>query len=110
MGQQGGGEVWGMAGALNALLPFEFGPHCRRITPAAGVTADNDRAASRFQGGCVQLDLRKASLVFAYYLLLKYTVAVFTTYIGLNTYITYINTFLLNMTYLCVKIMFIAAI
>lgn len=50
MGQQGGGEVWGTAGALNALLPFEFGPHCRRITPAAGVTADNDRVASRFQG------------------------------------------------------------
>lgn len=50
MGQQGGGEVWGTAGALNALLPFEFGPHCRRITPAAGVTADNDRVASRFLG------------------------------------------------------------
>lgn len=43
-----GRGVWEAAGALNALLPFEFGPHCRRITPAAEVTAHNDRAVSRF--------------------------------------------------------------
>lgn len=75
MEQQGGGEVWGTAGALNALLPFEFGPHCRRITPAAGVTADKQRAASRFQGDVFNWICGRRAW-FAYYLLLKYITAV----------------------------------